>query len=63
MCAINIKKTECMFQLIPGTVIAGKDMFVNGEVLKRYPLSLTLAVFFQRIVVLIRTLLHVCKSK
>ena len=32
---INIKKTECMFQLIPGTVNAVKDVFVNGEALKR----------------------------
>ena len=66
---INIKKTECMIQPISGTVNAGKDIFVNGEALKRvsslrgYPLSLTLPVFFQRIVLLIRTLLHVCKKQ
>ena len=32
---IYIKKTECMFQPIPGTLNGGKDIFVNGEALKR----------------------------
>ncbi len=52
-----------MFQPILGTVNAGKDIFVNGEALKRVFSSLTLAVFFERIVVLIRTFLHVCKKE
>ena len=32
---INIKKMEYMFQPIPGTANAGKDILVNGEALKR----------------------------
>ena len=32
---MNIKKTECMFQPIPGTVHAGKNIFVNGKALRR----------------------------
>ena len=32
---INIKKTEYMFQPAPGTASIAKDIFINGEPLKK----------------------------
>ena len=58
---INIKKTEYMFQPAPGTASIAKDIFTNGEPLKKVSYFSYLGVVSSQMIVrLIRTLQYAC---